>query len=550
MMPARRHLRRGCLLCCLQKRGFPPVRKNTHRDEKEEPKLQIKNLTITHKKDQRVLVKDFSLTLNPGDKAVMIGEEGNGKSTVLKWLADPALIEDYAEAEGERILIRERTGYLPQELPEEDRNKTLREYFAEGDIFYEKLPKELAKLARDLTVPEDFYYLEQEMGTLSGGEKIKAQMLRLLLSEPTLWLLDEPSNDIDIQSLEWMEQFILHTKAAVLFISHDEVLIENTANMVIHIEQLKRKTECRHTVAKMSYTDYRKHRDSVMQNQEALALSQRKEQKVKEEKLRRIMQKVEHDQAAISRQDPSGGRLLKKKMHTVKAMEHRFEREAEDLTDFPEEESPMFFKFGAASAMPAGKTVLDLELPELYAADNGRLLAKDIKLFVRGPQKVCILGRNGCGKSTLIRLIARELLQRGDLRVQYMPQNYGDLLLEEQTPVDFLCGAGDKEERTRIRTYLGAMKYTADEMDHSIAALSGGQKAKILLLKMSLSDANVLILDEPTRNFSPLSGPVIRRMLQKFPGTVISISHDRKYIREVCDTVYVLDASGLHRSYG
>ena len=292
------------------------------------------------------------------------------------------------------------------------------------------------------------------------------------------------------------------------------------------------------------------HSRHILQNQEALALSQRKEQKVKEEKLRRIMQKVEHDQAAISRQDPSGGRLLKKKMHTVKAMEHRFEREAEDLTDFPEEESPMFFKFGAASAMPAGKTVLDLELPELYAADNGRLLAKDIKLFVRGPQKMCILGRNGCGKSTLIRLIAGELLQRGDLRVQYMPQNYGDLLLEEQTPVDFLCGAGDKEERTRIRTYLGAMKYTADEMDHSIAALSGGQKAKILLLKMSLSDANVLILDEPTRNFSPLSGPVIRRMLQKFPGTVISISHDRKYIREVCDTVYVLDASGLHRSYG
>ena len=532
------------------KTRLPPVRKNTHRDEKEEPKLQIKNLTITHKKDQRVLVKDFSLTLNPGDKAVMIGEEGNGKSTVLKWIADPALIEDYAEAEGERILIRERTGYLPQELPEEEREKTLREYFAESDIFYEKSPKELAKLARDLTVPEDFYYLEQEMGTLSGGEKIKAQMLRLLLSEPTLWLLDEPSNDIDIQSLEWMEQFILHTKAAVLFISHDEVLIENTANMVIHIEQLKRKTECRHTVAKMSYTDYRKHRDSVMQNQEALALSQRKEQKVKEEKLRRIMQKVEHDQAAISRQDPSGGRLLKKKMHTVKAMEHRFEREAEDLTDFPEEESPMFFKFGAASAMPAGKTVLDLELPELYAADNGRLLAKDIKLFVRGPQKVCILGRNGCGKSTLIRLIAGELLQRGDLRVQYMPQNYGDLLLEEQTPVDFLCGAGDKEERTRIRTYLGAMKYTADEMDHSIAALSGGQKAKILLLKLSLSDANVLILAEPSRNFSPLSGPVIRRMLQKFPGTVISISHDRKYIREVCDTVYELDASGLHRSYG
>ncbi|WP_330601601.1 ATP-binding cassette domain-containing protein [Butyrivibrio sp.] len=104
---------------------------------------------------------------------------------------------------------------------------------------------------------------------------------------------------------------------------------------------------------------------------------------------------------------------------------------------------------------------------------------------------------------------------------------------------------GDKKVRTRIRTYLGSLKYTADEMDHPIRELSGGQKAKVLLLKMSLSDANVLILDEPTRNFSPLSGPVIRKMISLFPGAVISISHDRKYIDEVCTKVYTLTENGL-----
>ena len=113
------------------------------------------------------------------------------------------------------------------------------------------------------------------------------------------------------------------------------------------------------------------------------------------------------------------------------------------------------------------------------------------------------------------------------------------------TPVEYLAQTGDKEERTRIRTYLGALKYTADEMEHRISQLSGGQKAKIFLLKMSLSGANVLILDEPTRNFSPLSGPVIRQMLKEFPGAVISISHDRKYIAEVCSQVYRLTADGL-----
>lgn len=126
-----------------------------------------------------------------------------------------------------------------------------------------------------------------------------------------------------------------------------------------------------------------------------------------------------------------------------------------------------------------------------------------------------------------------------------MPQNYEELLKLEMTPVEYLDKSGDKEERTRIRTYLGSLKYTADEMDHPIRELSGGQKAKILLLKMSLSGSNVLILDEPTRNFSPLSGPVIRKLLKEFPGAVISISHDRKFINEVCDKVYELTEDGL-----
>ena len=122
---------------------------------------------------------------------------------------------------------------------------------------------------------------------------------------------------------------------------------------------------------------------------------------------------------------------------------------------------------------------------------------------------------------------------------------YEDLLDLDVTPVDYLDKTGDKEERTRIRTYLGSLKYTPDEMEHPIRELSGGQKAKVLLLRMSLSGANVLILDEPTRNFSPLSGPVIRKMLREFPGAVISISHDRKYIEEVCDKIYQLNPNGL-----
>ena len=169
----------------------------------------------------------------------------------------------------------------------------------------------------------------------------------------------------------------------------------------------------------------------------------------------------------------------------------------------------------------------------------------EVSLMVRDGTIYGLVGENGAGKSTLLRLIAKELLSRQDIRAAYMPQNYQEQLNPEATPVDYLSQTGDKEEITRIRTFLGSLKYTFDEMDHPIAELSGGQKAKVLLLKMSLSGANVLILDEPTRNFSALSAPVIRRMLAEYPGAVISISHDRKYLREVCDKIYRLTEHGL-----
>ena len=126
-----------------------------------------------------------------------------------------------------------------------------------------------------------------------------------------------------------------------------------------------------------------------------------------------------------------------------------------------------------------------------------------------------------------------------------MPQNYEDQLDLSLSPLEWLSITGDKEETTQIRTYLGSMRYTPDEMFHPMSELSGGQKAKILFLKMILSGANVLLLDEPTRNFSPLSNPVIRQILKDFGGAIISISHDRKYIEEVVDTVYELTPCGL-----
>lgn len=521
--------------------------------------LQIKNLNIIHKKDLRTIIENFSFVLNQGDKAVLIGEEGNGKSTLLKWIYEPESIEDYVEARGERICNGEKFGYLPQELPGEDRARTVYEFFCCQELFWEQEPKELAKMARELHLPGDFFYSDQLMGTLSGGEKVKAQIARILMGNPTVLLLDEPSNDIDIETLEWLEEWIVKSPQPVLFISHDETLIERTANVVIHLEQIRRKTQCRYTVARMPYAKYIEERRANFNRQEMLALNDRREKKIRDEKLRKIEQSVASRLDNISKAERDGpGRLLKKKMKAVKSMEKRFEREDENMTEMPEEESAIFFKVGDKQArIPAGKIVLDFSLEKLAQPGQGvagagevvaeRILAREINLFVKGSEKICIVGKNGAGKTTLLRKLAEQLLARGDIRAAYMPQNYEELLDMNRTPVEYLCETGDKEESTRIRTWLGSMKYTADEMSHPIRELSGGQKAKVLLLKMSISGANVLILDEPTRNFSPLSNPVIREVLRNFEGAILSVSHDRKYIREVCDTVYELTAEGLQK---
>ena len=505
--------------------------------------LQVKNLTITHKKDNRVLLDKFNLVLNDGDKCAVIGEEGNGKSTLLKLIFNEEMVDNYVDFTGEIIRNNNHIGYLAQELTGEEKAQTIYEFMCELPLFFELTPQELAEAARKLKLTVDMFYSEQKMGELSGGEKIKLQLARLMLMCPDVLLLDEPSNDLDIASLHWLEEFINEAKIPVLYISHDETLLENTANKIVHLEQLKRKQECKYTVEKAGYRDYVNRRSSGLAHQEQVARKERADYEKQQEKFRQIQQKVEHAQNAISRQDPAGGRLLKKSMHRIKAYEARFEKEYENMMEIPETEEAIFIKFGENVTMPAGKTVLEYELPQLTVED--RLLAKDIFLRVKGPEKVCIIGRNGCGKTTLLRKIAEELLERTDIKASYMPQSYEELLNLELTPVEFLSETGDKEEISRIRTYLGSMKYTPDEMLHKIGDLSGGQKAKILLLKMSMSGSNVLILDEPTRNFSPLSGPVIRDMLKGFGGTILTISHDRKYIREVADVVYELTENGL-----
>lgn len=507
--------------------------------------LQIKHLTVTHKKDLHTLLEDVSFVLEQGDKMAVIGEEGNGKSTLLKLIYEPDIAEAYVEYQGEILTGNAVIGYLAQELKQEQKEQTVWEFCSENPAFYDQNPRELADIARKLGILPEFFYRQEKMGELSGGEKVKVQLAGIMMQRPDIILMDEPSNDLDLETLEFLEKFILETQAGILYVSHDETLIERTANKILHLEQLRRKSRCRYTVANMDYKTYMENRSREFTNQERVAGKQREEFAKQQERFLRIQQKVEHQQNAISRQDPHGGQLLKKKMHAVKSMERRFEKEKEEFLEFPDQEDAIFLRFAKDCAVPKGKTVLNDSLDVLEA--GGEILARDIVLWVQGPVHVGIIGKNGCGKTTLLRKIAENLLERKDIKTAYMPQNYEEIMDLEKTAVNFLVKTGDKEEEKRIRTYLGSMKYTAEEMTHPMRELSGGQKAKLFLLKMSMEGSQVLVLDEPTRNFSPLSNPVIRKNLTEFPGAIISVSHDRKYLKEVCHVIYELTETGLRK---
>lgn len=501
--------------------------------------IQLNNVSIFLSANGRVLVDGISFTLNAGDRTVIIGEEGNGKSTLLKLIADPELISDHAEFTGSVSRGRHRIGYLAQELGAEEREETASAFMAldEGSSWLAE------SIAAELGLGAELLYADRPMRTLSGGERVKLRLVKILLGEPDMLLLDEPTNDIDLDTLVWLEDFIKRFEGGVLFVSHDETLIENTAGAVIHLEHIHHKKVARHTVANVPYREYIDSRERAFSHQAQVSRFEHDEFRKKEERWREIYDKVDRAQNEVGHGSPSAGRLLKKKMHSVQAQGRKLEKERENLTEAPMSEWQIDIELPQVE-LPRRKELLRLDCEGLFSPDGERLTA-GFGLSVNAAEHIAIIGRNGVGKTTLLRLIEEELSDRKDIRPFYMPQNYFELLEGYETPVDFLAPSGEKDAVTRARTYLGSVRFTKDEAESRIDRLSGGQKAKLLFVKMALDRYNVLLLDEPTRNFSPLSNPVIRRILADFGGCIIAVTHDRKFLKEVATRVLKLTEEGL-----
>ncbi|PRT63486.1 multidrug ABC transporter ATP-binding protein [Streptococcus anginosus] len=502
--------------------------------------LQIRHLTITHLKDLKDLVNDLSLTVNAGDKVGIIGEEGNGKSTLLKLLMNDALVSDYVSYRGEIQKSYNRYAYLPQTLLENERKLSLNDYFF-GDLEVDLDYNKLYRFAQELKFDSQRFTSQQTIASLSGGELLKIQLLKILSTNWDILFLDEPSNDLDIDTLIWLENFLQNTPQTVMFVSHDESLLSHAATKIMHLELVKKKQEARTTVRNLDYENYSQQRQTAFEKQAKDAKKEREEYQKTMEKHRRVKQSVEH--VLRNTHDSTAGRLVAKKMKNVLSQGKRFEREAAEMTELPTQADALNLQFSTITPLPSTKRVVTFK--QMYLKVGERTLAKNINFELLGQEKIGIIGENGAGKSTFIKELRNLLQKKKGITLGYMPQIYPDSLNEVDSPIDFLTSTGEAIEREKILTHLASLQFTRNEVQHSISQLSGGQKAKLLLLKMVLDQANVLLLDEPTRNFSPTSQPQVRKLFTDYSGAIITVSHDRTFLKEVCQKIYRLTETGL-----
>ena len=499
--------------------------------------IKINHLTITQNKDLRDLVSDLNINIQDGEKVAIIGEEGNGKSTLLRTLMGEKLAD--FSIRGEIQCDLQSLAYIPQHIPEELKKKSLQDYFflESADLDFSIL----YRLAEELHFDSSRFASDQEIGSLSGGEALKIQLIHELAKPFEILFLDEPSNDLDLETVNWLKGHIQKTRQTVIFISHDEDFLSQTADTIVHLQLIKHRKEAETLVEHLDYDSYSEQRKASFVRQSQQAANDQRAYDKTMEKHRRVKQNVET--ALRATKDSTAGRLLAKKMKNVLSQEKRYEKEAQSMTQKPLEEEQIQLFFSDIEPLAASKVLVRLENETLSIGQ--RILSQGLQLTVRGQDKIGIIGPNGVGKSTLLAKLHQLLSGKREISLGFMPQDYQETLQLDLSPVEFLIQTGHKEEIQKIQSHLASLNFSYPEMHHQIQSLSGGQQGKLLLLNLVLQKPNFLLLDEPTRNFSPTSQPEIRKLFANYSGGLVTVSHDRRFLKEVCRSIYSLTEHGL-----
>ena len=497
------------------------------------------------------LFEDVSFVINKKDRIALVGKNGAGKSTMLKILSGLQRPTEGTVAVQRGVSI----GYLPQVMILSDTRTVIEEAEMAFDHIHElqdKLERMNQELADRNDYESDSYHelidrfthdndrflmmggnnyqaeIERTLSGLgfdrsdfnrptsefSGGWRMRIELAKLLLRRPDVLLLDEPTNHLDIESIQWFENFLKVSPGAVVLVSHDRAFINNVTNRTIEIS-------CGHIYDyKVPYDEFVVLRKERREQQLRAYENQQKEIKDTEDFIERFRYKATKAVQVQSR---------------IKQLEKIVPIEIDD-----EDNSTLHLKF--SSSMRSGNYPVICE--NLKKAYGDHVVFHDVNLTINRGEKVAFVGKNGEGKSTLVKCIMDEIPYEGKLvighnvQIGYFAQNQAQLLDENLTVFDTIDRVAQGDIRLKIRDILGAFMFGGEASDKKVKVLSGGERSRLAMIKLLLEPVNFLILDEPTNHLDMRSKDVLKEAIKEFDGTVIVVSHDREFLDGLVTKVY------------
>ena len=511
--------------------------------------LNVHNLSVSFQGEY--LFEEVAFMLNAGDRVGLIGKNGAGKSTMLKLLSRELKPDSGTIAADKDV----RIGFLKQDIDFVKGRTILEEAYQAFDEI-KSLEQKLDDIHHQIETRTDYesesyhnlldmlsdythrfdliggylYQGETEKVLLglgfqrsdfdkltdsfSGGWRMRIELAKLLLQNNDILLLDEPTNHLDIESIIWLEQFLTTYSGAVVIVSHDKMFLDNVTNRTIEI-----------SVGKIY--DYPKPYSKFLELRQEIREQQLASQKNQEKKIQQTEKLIEKFRAKASK--ASMAQSLIKKLDKIDRIEVDEEDNAVMNVRFPVSVTP-------------GKVVLEID--DVSKSYGEKEVLSHVSLLVERGSKIAFVGQNGQGKTTLAKMIIGETAYQGTIKLGhnvqlgYFAQNQADYLDGELTVLDTMYHAADDTNRMKIRDILGSFLFRGDEVDKKVKVLSGGERNRLALAKMLLSDFNVLVMDEPTNHLDIKSKNVLKKALQQFEGTLIIVSHDRDFLQGLTDKVY------------